>query len=375
MSYIVTSPYLLEKKYNGSDTDFPIYNYLNHSMVNLNAAQYSILKRCCIPAEEGELSKAYPYDTIKSLQKQQLLLELAHVWEQHDIRIAEIEIGTYCNWRCEFCPRHQSPMSPSVMSMDLFRRIIGQVIECPTIDEVSLNSYNEPTLDPYFDSRLEILRDNGLKLCLYTNGSGLNERRIRYLKDQDMLSVLYLNIPSADPETFVKMTGNTNWEKTFRVVDILVEYGLPVQLSVQGTEQEKNIQIKGIRKRWPSVSISQWQTSDRLGLLDNKYKHNVSIESDRLFGCYHIFHSVCIDVKGRCFLCCNDYRKQSVYASVLEEPLNEILKGKAMQNYRRMIFRAAIPDSEFICKRCDTMQTNERIMRVMCVVNKEIGRI
>ena len=339
-------------------------------MINENPLDaYAALMECRIPTSRQKLAAKYSDECIRSLEQERMLLDSQRVWQEHDVRIAEVEIGTQCNWRCEYCPKQEYPVPPEIMPMELFRYIVRKAADSRSIREISLNSYNEPTLDPYFDERVKLIAESGLRLCLYTNGSGLTEKRLRLLRDTQVLSVFYINLPSADPEAFTRMTGSTDWQTTFQAVDQAVEMGLDVELSVQGTPEDKKRRVDTIRQRWPGAVVSQWQTSDRLGLLDGQYAHHVAIQSDRLFGCYHIFHSICVDCHGNCFLCCNDYHKRSKFDSILRYSFDEVLAGDRMQRFRRMIFGGEAADPSLLCRRCDVMRDNQSLGRVMRFLN------
>lgn len=369
MSELVTSPYLLENTFESNSDSRSIYNFLTHRTQPVAQKAYEALIQCCRPMTEHALVTQYGDECVQSLKGARMLLEKDKVWQEHDIHIAEIEIGTRCNWRCEYCPQKEHPTQDQVMPMELFDRILIKAAESRTIREISLNSYNEPTIDPFFDERVRRIADSGLRLCLYTNGSGLTKQRLMLLRDSRVLSVFFINMPSADPETFQRMTGSANWKSTFRAVDLAIEMGLPVELSVQGTPEDKKSRVEEIQKRWPGANISQWQTSDRLGLLSGPYAHHVQVDSQRLFGCYHIFHSICVDVHGNCFLCCNDYHKRSVYDSIVEHSFDEVLTGEIMQRYRRMIFGGEPAESSLLCRRCDVMRDNQSLGRVMRFLN------
>ncbi len=365
LSLLVTSPYLLENSFESKPDGHSIYNFLTHRTQTVSRPAYEALMQCRSPRPEQELVAQYGDGYVRSLQEARMLLQRDKVWQEHDVGIAEIEIGTQCNWRCEYCPQSQHPAPAQIMPMELFDRILRKAAKSRTIREISLNSYNEPTIDPFFDERVRRIAKNGLRLCLYTNGSGLTKQRLELLRDSGVLSVFFINLPSADPETFRRLTGSANWEATFRAVDMAVEMGLPVELSVQGTPEDKKQRVEEIRRRWPGANVSQWQTSDRLGLLGGPYAHHVRVGSKRLFGCYHIFHSICIDVHGNCFLCCNDYYKRSVYDSIVEHSFDEVLTGESMQRYRRMIFGGEPAEPSLMCRRCDVMRDNQSLGRVM----------
>ncbi|WP_326636642.1 radical SAM protein [Streptosporangium sp. NBC_01755] len=81
----------------------------------------------------------------------------------------EIEVTAHCNWGCRFCPVATDPKPRQTMPMDLFEEIIAKLAEVATIDYVTFQFFNEPTLDKYFTDRLAVLAQ-------YTPARALHQR-------------------------------------------------------------------------------------------------------------------------------------------------------------------------------------------------------
>src|SRR2546421_254907 len=97
------------------------------------------------------------------------------------------------------------------MPMPLFEEIVAKIAPYDTIRYVTFHFYNEPTLDRFFSERVAVLREHGLKLRLFTNGSNLTEEKIALLGEGDTLFQLVVNLPALNESSFHDLTGS----KTF----------------------------------------------------------------------------------------------------------------------------------------------------------------
>jgi 2-iminoacetate synthase ThiH len=89
----------------------------------------------------------------------------------------EISIETYniCNLKCAMCPYHQMTREKVLMGMELFEKIIENVVSLG-IKRVCLSFYNEPLLDPLLFERVDLPRAKVYDVYLNSNGSLLKMR-------------------------------------------------------------------------------------------------------------------------------------------------------------------------------------------------------
>ena len=128
MELLTTSPYLAENTLETKPGVHTIYHFLTNRTETVDELSFAMLERCLTPTSRRTLLQEYGSSRLLPLLEGKLLLDSEQVWQAHEVRIVEIEIGTQCNWRCEYCPRKEHPAPPAVMPMDLFRDIIRKAV-------------------------------------------------------------------------------------------------------------------------------------------------------------------------------------------------------------------------------------------------------
>ena len=356
---VITSPYITLMFGFNNTSNKKIYDYLNAEEHSVDKTYLKILETCKCPNDLNKLTYMYDPRTIKEMMKRKHLLEYTTMWEQHYIKSIEIEISTSCNWRCDYCPVKYAPKEKRIMSMDLFDEIINKATKYPSIQYVTMNSYNEPTLDIYFEERIKKLSEKQLKLVLFTNGSTLNEKKIRLLKETGVLLEVWFNLPSLENKEFTNMTGSNTLKQTIKNIDTAILYKLNVKFAIQGLSDDIKRNLPKIKEKYEPLihsKIERWGTYDRAGLLKNKYFQDVHIYEPHLYGCRLALDTLYIGVNGDCFICCQDYNQREVYANIKDGSIKEILSCNAAQKIRKRVFGYEIAPDDFLCRRCKIMK-------------------
>lgn len=316
-----------------------------------------ILKTCRYPQELTSLNLQYKGGKIQKAFDAGFLVNPATVWDETYITSIEIEAGTQCNWSCRYCPRSIDPKKSTYMSMELFNEIIDKAVRLKTVEYVTLNSYNEPALDKYFESRVQKIAQSGLKLILHSNGSVLDKKKIKLLKDTNVLSIVYFNIPSLDESEFKRLTGSSTYEQTIRNIDMAIESGFNVELSIQGTEDELKRNLPALKAKYEPLtgkSIIAWGTGDRAGILDNCYARGINI-TEPLYGCSMVLNWIHIGVNGDLFICFNDYYQKNVYGNIKDGEFADILANEKAKQIRKRVYGGENAPNDQMCRKCDEM--------------------
>jgi len=94
----------------------------------------------------------------------------------------DIETSTTCSAACRFCPypKYASWRAGETMDMELFKKIIDELVTIPQIHDVRLNGLNEPLLDRHLDKRYEYIASKGNRFTttLTTHGVYLVPKRV-----------------------------------------------------------------------------------------------------------------------------------------------------------------------------------------------------
>lgn len=356
---LITSPYAYVLNRMCSTEKKSVYSYLSHNIYEVDSEELNILLGSQKAGEIKRLSRTPSFSrSVERLKKDGLLVDHHTIWKHHHARYLYIETHTDCNWRCEYCPVQYSKLQKNIMEMDLFDNILSKAKDYGKIEIVGLNFYNEPTLDPYFDDRLERIHKMSFQLNLYTNGSGLNMKKLRRLKDMGNLHNIYFNLPSLDETEFRSMTGSNCYAHTISIIDSAIKIGLNVVLSIQGEGISWKNNINRIRSKYgdrvnePLSIFSTWKTDDRAGNLQNKYNRHIQITDEYLLGCRDLINALYVDVNGNVLLCYNDFHKEYIIGNIRQLSISELLSNTRAQELRRMIFGGAEANDDLICRKC-----------------------
>lgn len=284
----------------------------------------------------------------------------------------EIEVTTSCNFLCPFCPLAYDPKPKAIMPMDLFEHILDKAKAYKSITTVSINSYNEPTLDPHFMDRARTIASKNLWLLLHTNGSGLTRAKLNMLRDIGCVSELTFNLPSLDPAEFTRLTGGA---KNLNHVSTMIDYakllGFKVGVSVNGTDSDLARNLPALKARYGSsvgfpgydLATPTGMTNDRAGLLRGEYAQNINVTAPRLYGCNIATDWLYVNVHGSLFICCQDYKQVTAYASIFDGSISEILSSPAARKAYGYVTGAEEAPADHICRRCIYMACTEHLAK------------
>lgn len=278
-------------------------------------------------------------------------------FRKHNYLGIEVEINSHCNHKCCFCPVAYNYRPAQFMSLSEYKHIVSEAIRC-NITNISLNHYSEPTLHPNLTEIIDIAANCGLTITLFTNGSKLTPDIVNSICKWSNSLEIVVNIPECDEQKYCRVTKSTHLEQIVTQVNYAKDM-LPVKVVVNNSTVDK---INGIQELFPDVKIQSWNTDDRAGAIrsDRHQVHN----GDILNGCPLATRFVNISVDGDVFLCAQDYHKQYVLGNVRQNSLIEIFEGQIAEQYRRWIFGADSPPSDFICRHCSWTKNKSSVFSV-----------
>ena len=373
---VQTSPYviIIEDKQSMQVFVMDIAAELKHPVADVVA---QVLVTCQKPTPLSRLTQHYSSELLDSMLHSKWLSPVEERWDLHSLRRVEIETSTVCNWRCEYCPVKHTPKPAQSMSMDLFLTIIEKAARHPTVEAVTFHSYCEPTLDRHFEERVEALSKTRLKLDLFTNGSGLIEKKLWMLKNSGVVRRICFNFPTLDEARFKEMTGSSSYKQTLEHIDLAISYGFDVKFAVmdKGDEQSKE-NLREMNQRFAALlqsRIEPWRTTDRAGLLTNDYFKDLHITDPYLFGCFIAAVQLHISVSGECFLCCEDYHQKETFGNIASGEIVDIVNSPRAKLLRKRVFGGVQAPDDFICRRC--LEMNKMRACAKGVAHYPLGRI
>lgn len=305
------------------------------------------------PRRAARLAELFGADRLAAAVRRGWLQSPEELCREYLLVSGEIEVTAHCNWGCRFCPVATDPKPRKTMPMGLFEEAIGKLAEVPTLEYVTFQFFNEPTLDRHFTDRVRLLARYGLKLALYTNASALTEEKIESLRRYGVLRHLIVNLPSVHESEFAELTGSRSYRRTTWNLERAVRAGFDVQIIVNGVGERLVRNLEAVKRRYEplGVQVCASQTCDRAGELGAEYFQDVQV-TGRLTGCGWPVHHANISVTGDLFLCCNDYYQREVFANIGDGSIDELMRSDAAVALRRKVFGVADSSADFLCRRC-----------------------
>ena len=348
---ICLSPYLkvLRTNSNGTVNVMNFITSMAHIIDKTVWERLTGIKKSVSKSDMVELMGLHIFD---EYIKNKILVWENRKWLMHQPRFIEIETINYCNWRCVFCPNSLYKRDKEIMPMSLFEHIMQSAVDYGHIKFISLHGYSEPTIDPFFIERVKLIKKSGFQLVLYTNGSGLTRSVLRQLKDVNVTRNIVVNIPSSNQQSFIQKTGAYNLDRVVDNIHNAQQMGFRVNISLQGTVQEQADEIEGVTALFPDTAIATIPSFDRAGILKNQYHHHKMNVENRLSGCSFILTDIHIDVKGRYYLCLEDYFTNYTFGYVKENTFKEFLESDKYINMIKQIWGGIPAQKNLICRKC-----------------------
>ncbi len=356
---IVASPFLLPVVIDGRFYLRELIKYKDYDICLLNK-----INRIC----SKEQLSYFPEKEVDFLFANKLIDYEGSKWRINveDIEIVAIEVSSVCNWACEYCPnKYVNKAKNSIMDMDLFEKIID-IVSKNNIKNVTFNAYNEPSCEPYFEERINLIKKYKLNLLLFTNGSGLNLDRLAKMKELGIIKQITFNFPTIIKSDFVRITGYTDYDKIVLNIQEALKLGLSVNISVQGSRKDVIVNAVAIREKFKEFGQFEivGNTTDRAGKLENKYNKKIYIKEKKLFGgCNSVLRYLNVDILGNLFICCNDYDKRYIWGNILNGELKEIINSPQIIDIRKKIFGYKEADKNFICRKCNYMKMAQQLWK------------
>lgn len=235
----------------------------------------------------------------------------------------EIETVNRCNGTCDFCPvsAGNDTRQKNVMSLELFKKIIGELKDLNYGGYVAFFSNNEPFLDLDIQDKIKYAREQipFAHSYLFTNGSLLSLNKLLHL------------LPFLD-EVFI---------------DNYTEDGSYIPLSKE---------IVSYYKEHPEIAekitICLRNPHEILTTRGGNAPNRVEIVSYPKETCVLPFRQVVIRPDGKLSLCCNDALGRYTLGDLTKERLIDIWKGKS---YREIRSKINLGRGELeMCRSCDT---------------------
>ena len=213
-------------------------------------------------------------------------------------RMVEVEVFSFCNRRCWFCPNKAIDRRSTNHYMDaaVYEKILANLGEIDFSGTISFSRYNEPLADERIFSALTEARRAvpSATLHLNTNGDYLTADTVPRLYEAGLRS-LQIQVYFSNRGEFDDSVAKG------RIEEISKTLGLPCDhvMSIPDERTEYSVRFRDMRIRAYARNFERNGT-DRGGLLSDLAK-----DGGRKSPCFVPFHDVYVDHNGKVMPCCN----------------------------------------------------------------------
>lgn len=284
-----------------------------------------------------------------------LFIKKADFIKKNKTYIFAIEVSSFCNAACVFCPNSFMKRKKSVMTMEVFNKIVERIKE-EKIHPIffNLTGTGEPLLDRNLFKKIYILKKAFPKTKVFfpSNFALANEKIIK-----DIISSPLDNISislNANSSKEYKKIMNLDYKKTIKNIDSLIKLRnkskskLRISLSVAANPlNQKGINI--FLKKWKSkvdeISIN-WIHS-WAGSVKNGIEKSISPK----YPCRSLFEQIVIQSNGDVPLCCVDYEGKIIGGNIMKDKILDSFYADSLNRIRKMHIDNKI-DKFAMCSEC-----------------------
>jgi radical SAM protein with 4Fe4S-binding SPASM domain len=261
--------------------------------------------------------------------------EAAQAIFKSSVTQVEIEVFTYCNRKCWFCPNsYIDRKSKNIyMDEDLYLRILLELGSIDYCGVITYSRYNEPLADRIILTRLRQARElvpNAI-LSTHTNGDYLHREYLEELKDSGLNRLrvqTYLGNKTkfSDTRILTRMSRQLNrlgFPYEFTMVSPGVRYMAKVRVrGMEVTVDARNFDVIGV-DRGQTIALPQTY--------------------NRVSPCLVVFQHLYIDYDGSIVPCCNirsdePRHKQYVVDKLVDgKTIFEVYANSSLADWRRSL--------------------------------------
>ena len=266
-----------------------------------------------------------------------------------------IETTNYCNAKCIMCPHKTMIRSKGIMPMELFKKIVDDIVQNFQPKSFCVSGFGEPILDKELFEKIKYLKSKtNTKVKIFSNGALLIENNAKTLVESG-LDEINISLNAANPESYKHIMGGLNYDFTLKNIANLLEEKQRqkskkpfIALSlVQLKENEKEIQ--DFAKQWGSKvdALRICSTQNWAGAMD----FGADFKQPK-FACVRVWEDFYVMWNGQVTACCRDYEGKLVLGDLNNQTIKEVVNSLVYKDLQQKHLQGKIDEVE-ICKNCD----------------------
>lgn len=213
------------------------------------------------------------------------------------IRMIEIEIFSYCNRKCWFCPNSFIDRNSTniFMQEELYLKILNELKSINYSNMISYSRYNEPTSNrEIFIKRLKQAKTIIPNATLHTNTNG------------DFLTRDYLDELCKNGLKSMNIQSYLNKDEIFNADNIKIKVGKMVEkLGLDFVEKINTIDRYEVAFKYKDMNLNMYARDFRLNGNNRGGTLDTIPAVIRKSPCYIPFTDIYIDYNGKVLPCCN----------------------------------------------------------------------
>jgi MoaA/NifB/PqqE/SkfB family radical SAM enzyme len=254
---------------------------------------------------------------------------------RRSVSMVEIEVFSYCNRRCWFCPNSvvDRQSTTAYMAEALYLRILDQLRDADYRQMISYSRYNEPLADRIILRRIEQARERLPEAVLHsnTNGDYLTPQYLDELADAGLRS-LNIQIYLGNDDRYEHERMRT---KLLRTLDHL-------QLNASIVRDEPGVWLEAVTEH-SGIRMRIYARNFELNGCNRGESVPIQLAYRRTSPCLSPFYHVYIDFNGKVMPCCNLRSDVPGHANAVVDDLNTandlflVYAGETLASWRRSL--------------------------------------
>jgi MoaA/NifB/PqqE/SkfB family radical SAM enzyme len=247
-----------------------------------------------------------------------------------------------------------------VMGEALFRKIVKDAVDFG-VNQIQLQGYGEPLLDPDILKRIRYVKNLGPKVVMNTNASLLSENKARNLIENG-LDEIFISLDAFSKENYEMIRPPLDYDSVRHNVDTLhsirksmnsASPRINLTFTIQdGNDNEADKFYRYWKDRCDNVIIAYARNwAERLDVSSRNSPHIHNLHRRNYNPCESLWKILYVQVDGRVALCCDDYEGTVILGNLNSSSLADVWMGDKSRAYRKAHFdkrRNMMP----LCEKC-----------------------
>lgn len=269
-----------------------------------------------------------------------LFVKKTNFFKKNKTYIFAIEVSSFCNAACVFCPNCFMKRKKSIMRMEVFNKIIERIKEEKIQPQFfNLTGTGEPLLDKDLFEKITTLKKNfpGVTVFFPSNFALADENIINKIVASP-LDNISISLNASNPREYKKIM-KLDYKKTIGNLKKLIAYRnkmkskLRISLTVALSPSNKK-NVKKIVEKWDKKvdEINFNWVHNWAGSIKNGVEESVAPK----YPCRLLFEQIVIQSNGNVPLCCVDYEGRVVGGNIMRDKILDAFYADNLNRIRKL---------------------------------------